>query len=123
MYDGFCKVLIDEMRDKLPHKIVKEHVGQTNLTRNIRNHNHPWWSEKLTQLWTQMYDSESSWLDSNGARQPVVISAYVQAHKLFDRKRQRCKREFWKKEQDRLLNECENDPNKCWKSKWLRGNK
>ncbi len=34
---------------------------------------------------------------------------------MFERERQRCKREFWKKEQDRLLNECENDPNKFWK--------
>ncbi len=32
VYDGFCKVLIDEMSDKLPHKIVKVQVGQTNLT-------------------------------------------------------------------------------------------
>ncbi len=26
VYDGFCKVLIDEMSDKLPHKIVKESI-------------------------------------------------------------------------------------------------
>ncbi len=32
VYDGFCKVFIDEMSDKLPHKIVKVQVGQTNLT-------------------------------------------------------------------------------------------
>ncbi len=112
VYDAFCKVLIDEMSDKLPHKIVKVQVGQTNLTRKGRKHNHPWWSERLSQLWTQMCDSESSWLGSNGARQPVLKSAYVQASKMFDRERQMYKREVWKKEKDRLLNQCENDPNK-----------
>ncbi len=66
---------------------------------------HPWWSERLSELWIQMCDSESSWLGSNGKRWPVLKSAYVQARKMFDRERQRCKREFWKKEQDRLLNE------------------
>ncbi len=94
VYDGFCKVLIAEMSDKLPHKIVKVQVRETNLTRKRRKHNHPWWSERLSQLWTQMCDSESSWLDSNGARRPVLKSAYVQARKMFDRERQRCKREF-----------------------------
>ncbi len=87
VYDGFCKQLIDEMSDKLPHKIVKVQVGQTNLTQKRRKHNHPWWSERLSQLWTQMCDSESSWLGSNWARRPVLKSAYVQAHKKFDRKK------------------------------------
>ncbi len=116
VYDGFCKELIDEMSDKLPHEIVKVQVVPTNLTRKRRKHNHPWWSERLNQLLTQMCDSESSWLGSNGTRRPVLKSAYVHARKMFDRERQRCKREFWKKEQDRLLNGYENDRNKFWKS-------
>ncbi len=60
VYDGFCKMLIDEMSDKLPYKIVKVQVRQTNLDRKRTKHNHPWWSERLHQLLTQICDSESS---------------------------------------------------------------
>ncbi len=85
---------------EIADKIIKE--GLNILDVSIQSH--------------KMCDSESSWLGSNVARRPVLKSAYVHARKMFDRERQRCKRVFWKKEQDRLLNECENDPNKFWKS-------
>ncbi len=63
-----------------------------------------------------MCDSVSGWLGSNGARRPILKSAFVQAHTMFDRERQMCKTEHWKNVQDRLLNECENDLKKFWKS-------
>ncbi len=117
MYDTFCNIVTTEMSKTLPCKVLKVYTGNLKRTKKRKKKNQPWWCPSVENLWLQMCQAETEWLScSDGPRRREKKADYVRACKAFDKERQKCKRQFWKKEQDRLLDECETDPNKFWKS-------
>ncbi len=64
-----------------------------------------------------MCESENAWLACyHGTHRQQLWEIYVKKRKIFDREKQRSKRQFWKNEQDKRLDMCKTDPNKFSKT-------
>ena len=117
IYGEFCDLVIQEMDVKLPSRVVKVYSGIRKCTRKKRKKNQKWWCDELETMYSDMCEAESAWLSCPGGTQRThAKTVYVRQCKAFNKVKQKHKRLFWKNEQNRLLDECENDPNKFWKT-------
>ena len=100
------------MLKAIPHKTVIS--GKSNKKYRPGK---PWWSEKLTDLWSNVCVKERAWTKCIEKAEKVRLkSAYISARKVFDTEVQKCKRTYWYGLQSELLNECEVDQTSFWKS-------
>ena len=103
------------MYASVPYKRVVTQGG-TNTSKK-RKTSKPWWSYKLTEMWSRLSLAEREWLRSSDRRDKINLKAkYVKLRKEFDREVQRAKRMYWFSLQPELLNECNIDQTRFWKS-------
>ena len=99
----------------MPYKRVVTQGG-TNTSKK-RKPGKPWWSNKLTEMWSRLSLAEREWLRSSDRKDKINLKAkYVKLRKEFDREVQRAKRMYWFSLQSELLNECNIDQTRFWKS-------
>ncbi|KAL4236102.1 hypothetical protein ACF0H5_004488 [Mactra antiquata] len=100
------------MYDCIPYRTIGGHS-------NFRKHKpkKQWWTPELTELWIQLCKAEKLWLSSKSkSHQSSFKSQYIRMRKTFDREVQRCKRSYWYNMQCNLLDECNIDNTKFWRS-------
>ena len=116
VYSDWCKILKDEMLKQLP--MIKRKNTSSNSTKNKKHRpKKPWWSDKLSDLWSSVCDAEKLWLRSQSRSDALRNkSTFVRVRKEFDREVQRAKRSHWYSLQEGILNECNVDQSKFWKS-------
>lgn len=116
LYDSWCHVIKDSMYASIPYKTIRT-SNSTNGSKRKRKFGKPWWSDRLTELWTTMCNKESLWLKANGrANKRRLKTDYVSARKAFDHEVQKAKRLHWYSLQREVLTEAvSNDPN-FWKT-------
>ena len=103
------------MYRKLPNKNI--HYGSSNKRRRPGK---PWWSDKLTDLWNNVCIAEKAWLSCiDVSDKKSFKTVYINKRKIFDREVQRAKRLHWYSLQTQLVDECNIDPVKFWKSSIL----
>ena len=116
VYTDWCKILKDQMLKELP--VIKRKNCQTNSL-NSKKHglSKPWWSDKLADLCSSVCDAEKQWLRSQCRSDKLKYkSKFVRVRKEFDKEVQRAKRSHWYSLQEEILDECNVDQSKFWKS-------
>ena len=77
----------------------------------------PWWSDRLSEIWSLVCDAEKLWLHSQCRSETLKYkSNYVNIRKIFDKEVQRAKRLHWYSLQKSLLDEFNVDQSESWKS-------
>jgi len=116
VYDQFTEVLNNEMNDKLDRKEIMVECG-SNFKKKFKRHK-PWWTQSVQKKWVNLRKCEKMWLKYHGSgNKKVTLRANMcQAQKEFDRDVQKSKRQYWFKQQCKLLELCENDQVSFWKS-------
>ena len=105
VYSDWCRILKDEMLKQLP--MIKRKNTSSNSTKNKKHQpNKPWWSDKLSDLWSSVCDAEKLWLRSQSRSDALRNkSTFVRVRKEFDREVQRAKQSHWYSLQEGILNE------------------
>ncbi len=112
VYNDFCDILKKNMYKDIPFKTVKP-----DMCNRKRRSGKPWWSDRLTELWSTLCTDERRWLHCNSrSDQAGFKSIYVSSRNAFDREVQRAKRFYWYSMQNELLSDCNNNNNMFWKS-------
>ena len=79
--------------------------------------NKPWWSAELSNLWSSVCDAEKLWFYSQNRSDKVKRkSMFIKTRKEFDKEVQKGKRSHWYSLQEKILDECNVDQSKFWKS-------
>ncbi|CAG2223805.1 unnamed protein product [Mytilus edulis] len=111
-YSVFVDLTKAEMLDKLK---VKEICANSAISNKRRRSKKPWWSETLTELWNNLCCAEKEMLKSRGHRKKELRRIFVQRRKCFDKEVQKCKRIYWKKQQDNIENLLTSNSQQFWK--------
>lgn len=112
VYEDWCNVVKQNMYKDIPFKTIKS--GCRNKKRKPGK---SWWSENLTNLWSNLCILEGKWLNCSHRNAKLKFKTeYVQARKFFDREVQKAKRFYWYSMQNELLTDCNVDQTKFWKS-------
>ena len=82
------------------------------ITVGIRNKKRrpgkPWWSDNLSNKWSEMCKAEREWLDCSLRHDKIKLkSIFVRLRKTFVREVQKTERLYWYTIQNNLLNDCE----------------
>ena len=99
VYDTFCVGMENEFKQKVDHKTVRYNVSKTSKTHHKPKH---YWTEELSQKWQRVKETKRKW-KKQGNRCQELHREMVSAQLDFDRMLQCTKRQYWKKQQDDLL--------------------
>jgi len=82
------------------------------ITVGIRNKKRrpgkPWWSDNLSNKWSEKGKAEREWLDCSLRHDKIKLkSIFVRLRKTFVREVQKTERLYWYTIQNNLLNDCE----------------
>jgi len=112
IYDSFCERVKNEMAEKLDNRTVRISTAANNNYRRCRK---KWWTNNLTELWTDMCKSEKAWLKHKGPGRKELKAVYTSKRRHFDRQVQRRKREHVKKIQNDIADST-GDSQSFWKT-------
>lgn len=119
VYADWCNVVKQNIYKDIPFKTI-----QSGCSNKKCKPGKSWWSENLTNLWSNLCILERRWLNCSHRNDKLRFkSEYVQARKCFDREAQKAKRFYWYSMQNELLTNCNVDQSKFWKSigeNWCR---
>ncbi len=76
----------------------------------------PWWSEQLSQLWTDLCQTESKWQKASRAGKAQLKAEMMQAQRCFDKETQSsAKRRYWSQNKEELMQLNAINPQEFWK--------
>ena len=88
--NDFCRVVRNEMLQKLPHRHIILKFGLENKRRGPRK---PWWNDSLADKWNKVCLAERKWLKKDKHRNELKDTCiFIRMHRDFDRGVQRTKR-------------------------------
>jgi hypothetical protein len=102
------------MYSNIPYKTIQ--IKSDSCSRKYKP-GKPWWNDQLTTMWDNLSQAEKRWLRCNSKSDKVYFKAeFVKLRKIFDTEVQKSKRRHWYNIQNDLLNECNVDQSRFWKS-------
>lgn len=110
IYKDFCGATNACMGAELPSKVIypaKEHKRY--------KRGKPWWCDELTELWSLFCEAEQAWSQCRPGPQKQRLKHTLRLRqKDFDRVVQRCKRTYWRSQQERILELQSDNPRQFW---------
>jgi hypothetical protein len=112
-YNELVVTLKEEMQEKLAWKNININNGVNNKRRRVKK---PWWTDQLCVLWNSVCSAERDMLRSkNRSDKSKKRQIFLTKRKSFDRETQRCKRQHWRNNIQKIDNLEQTDGKHFWK--------
>lgn len=112
IYNDFVTCLKNEMENHLP-----KHTLIINNHRNYKKPkaNKPWWDTELTEKWKEQCEAERMWKKQKDKHNKKLHNNFIGKRKEFDRLYQKKRRQWMKKEKDKLCALMSENSRNFWK--------